>query len=114
MEYLPKKKSDIQFNGIIKFDGVFWKRQGISEVQKEFDDRYNDIKLKFEELQEEFYWNKIVYESNISFEPIIGEIYHLYENDDNNFLSLISPNEWNMNYVGSFKLKHNKKWQKIQ
>ena len=114
MEYLPKKKSDVQFNGMIKFDGASWKKQGIDEVQKEFNDRFDDIKKKFDELQEEFYWNKIIYESKIRFEPIIGQTYHLYENDKGNFLSLISPNEWKMNYIGSFKLKHNKKWQKTQ
>ena len=71
MEYLPKKKSDVQLNGIIKFDGAFWKNIGITEVQREFDDRLDDIRKKYDELQEEFYWNKLVYESEIRFEPII-------------------------------------------
>ena len=115
MKYLPKKKSDVQFNGVIKFDGASWKSLGIIEVQKEFDERFNDIKKKFDELQEEFYWNKLVYESQINFQPVIGNVYHLYERDDNtNFLSLIAPNEWGMSYIGSFKLKHNRKWEKIQ
>jgi len=114
MKYLPKKKSDVQLNGIIKFDGSSWKKLGITEVQREFDDRLDDIRKKYDELQEEFYWNKLVYESEIRFEPIIGQIYHLYEKDDNRFLSLIAPNEWHMPYIGSFKLKYNRKWERIQ
>lgn len=115
MEYLPKKKSDVQLNGVIKFDGASWKKLGITEVQREFDDRLDDIRKKFDELQEEFYWNKLVYESEIRFEPVIGQIYHLYENDnEHRFLSLIAPNEWWMTYIGSFKLKHNRKWEKVQ
>lgn len=113
MEYLPKKKSDVQFNGI-KFDGSSWKKHGIDEVQKELNDKFNDIKKQFDELQEEFYWNKLVYESEIRFEPNIGQIYHLYEKENGDkFLSLISPNEWKMDYVGSFKLKY-RKWKKVQ
>lgn len=114
MDYHPKKKSDVEFNGVINFDGTSWKNSGIREVQREFNDRFNNIKKEYDELQSEFYWNKLIYESEIRFEPIIGEVYHLYERDDNiKFLSIIAPNEWKMNYIGSFKLKHNKKWQKI-
>ena len=29
------------------------------------------------------------------------------------FLSLIGPKEWNMLYIGSFKLLSNNKWEKI-
>jgi len=86
---------------------------GINEVQKEFDDRLDDIRKKYDELQEEFYWNKLVYESEIKFEPVIGQIYHLYDKDEGRFLSLIAPNEWDMPYVESFKLKHNRKWKRI-
>jgi len=115
MEYLPKKKSDVQLNGIIEFDGISWKKLGITDVQREFDDRLDDIRKKYDELQEEFYWNKLVYESEIRFEPRIGVIYHLYEKSNGDkFLSLIAPNEWHMECIGSFKLKYNRKWEKVQ
>ncbi len=115
MDYLPKKKSDVQLTGIIEFNGASWKKLGINEVQKEFDDRLDDIRKKYDELQEEFYWNKLVYESEIRFEPGVGKIYHLYEKSNGvRFLSIISPNEWHMVHIGSFKLKHNRKWKKIQ
>ena len=48
------------------------------------------------------------------FEPVIGETYHLYVGSDGkNFLSLISPNEWNRECLGSFQLTTEQKWIKI-
>jgi Protein of unknown function (DUF2452) len=35
----------------------------------------------------------------------------LYRGDDGiNFLSLISPQEWNKEHIGTFKLNSDKKW----
>jgi hypothetical protein len=116
MRYLPKKKSDVQLTGgMIDFDGTSWKKLGITDVQREFDDRFNDIKKKYDELQDEFYWNKLVYESEIRLEPKIENLYHLYENENGStFLSIIAPDEWEMDYIGTFKLKYNRKWEKVQ
>ena len=51
----------------------------------------------------------------MKFEPKTSIIYHLYERDnDVRFLSIISPNEWNKKNIGYFKLKYNRKWEKIQ
>jgi hypothetical protein len=113
MYLIPKKKSDVQLNGNIKFDGSLWKSNGIKESQNEFDERYEEIKNQFEKLQEDFYWNKIVYESKFNFEPKIGNIYHLYENENENILSIISPTEWKKKHIGSFRLKYNMKWERI-
>jgi hypothetical protein len=56
---------------------------------------------------EEFEWNELVYSAKFSFEPVIGEIYHLYRDAEINFLSLIGPNEWNKAYW-TFKLNSEK------
>ena len=54
------------------------------------------------------------YNSSFSFKPEKGEIYHLYQRKDEKlFLSIISPDEWNMVYIGSFRLDSNDKWEKI-
>jgi hypothetical protein len=63
---------------------------------------------------EEYEWNQLVYNAKFSFEPIIGEIYHLYrDHNGEDFLSLISPNEWNKEHLGSFRLNSDKKWVKF-
>jgi hypothetical protein len=96
----------------IKIDDlVSWKARGITNVNKEFENKFNELKLQYQKLMEEYEWNEIVYSSKFSFEPVIGEIYHLYRGDDGvNFLSLIAPNEWNKEHVGTFQLNSDKKW----
>ena len=97
---------------VIKMDDVVsWKSRGISNVNKEFENKFNELKTQYLNLMKEYEWNELVYNSKFSFEPVIGEIYHLYTGDDGiNFLSLISPQEWNKEHIGTFKLNSDKKW----
>lgn len=92
-------------------DIVSWKSRGITNVNKEFENKFNELRIQYEILMEEFEWNELVYNARFSFEPVIGEIYHLYKGDDGiDFLSLISPQEWNKEHIGTFKLNSEKKW----
>ncbi len=97
---------------LIKVDDVVsWKSRGISTVNKEFENKFNELKIQYQNLINEFEWNELVYSAKFSFEPVIGEIYHLYVGDDGiNFLSLISPQEWNKEHLGTFRLNSDKKW----
>ena len=100
---------------IIKVDDVAaWKGRGVRNVNKEFENKFNELKLQYQNLMEEFEWNEMVYNSKFSFEPIIGEIYHLYASvNATYFLSLIPPNEWNKEHIGTFQLNSDKKWVKL-
>lgn len=90
---------------------VSWKSRGIDTVNKEFGNKFNELKLQYEKLMQEFEWNELVYNAKFSFEPVIGEIYHLYKGADGmDFLSLIGPQEWNKEHIGTFKLNSDKKW----
>ena len=97
---------------VIRIDNIIsWKSRGITTVNKEFENKFNELKLQYDKLIQEFEWNELVYNSKFSFEPVIGEIYHLYSGTDGiNFLSLISPTEWNREHIGSFILNSDKKW----
>lgn len=96
----------------IKMDDVVsWKSRGISNVNKEFENKFNELKIQYQKLMQEYEWNELVYSARFSFEPVIGEIYHLYRGEDGiNFLSLISPKEWNKEHIQTFKLNSEKKW----
>ena len=73
-------------------DVVSWKSRGIENVNKELGNKFNELKLQYQKLMEEYEWNELVYSAKFSFEPVIGEIYHLYRDASGiNFLSLISP-----------------------
>lgn len=97
---------------IIKVDDVVsWKSRGIHNVNKEFQNKFDELKEQYQNLMEEYEWNELVYGSKFTFEPVIGEIYHLYiGNDGLHFLSLIGPQEWNKQHIGTLKLNSDKKW----
>ncbi len=97
---------------VIKVDNlVSWKSSSIHKVNKEFEQKFVELKTQYENLMREYEWNELVYNAKFSFEPVIGEIYHLYlGNDGLPFLSLIAPQEWNKEHLGTFKLNSDKKW----
>jgi hypothetical protein len=90
-----------------------WKEPRVLNVNKQFEDRFEQLKKEYQKLIDEYKWNDLVYKSKFSFEPVIGKIYHLYYGVDGKiFLSLIQPNEWNREHIGSFKYNHDNKWIK--
>ena len=92
-------------------DLVSWKSRGITSVNKELAGKFEELKLQYQNLVEEYEWNELVYTAKFAFEPVIGEIYHLYVGKDgSNFLSLIGPLEWNREHIGTFKMNSDKKW----
>lgn len=91
-----------------------WKNEKILKTNHYFNKKYDEIKKEYEKLVEEFEWNKVVYGSNYNFQPIIGEKYHLYRrNNGEMFLSLIEPNSWKQEYIGTFEMDSDNKWKKI-
>jgi Protein of unknown function (DUF2452) len=97
---------------VIKLDDVVtWKRQGIHKVNREFESKFSELKNEYNKLIEEYQWNDMIYNAKFTFEPVVGEIYYMYINKEGNeFLSMISPQEWNQEYVGTFKLNSERKW----
>ena len=99
----------------IKLDDVDgWKQTQVSQVNKFFSTKYDELKQQLLDLYEEIAWNELVYTSEIRFVPVVGQIYYLYKRDDNSiFLSLITPEEWNQEFVGATKIDTNNKWTKV-
>ena len=84
------------------------------KANKYFSSQLSELKDKYNQLKEEYEWTAQVYESEYSFQPILGEVYHLYSKRDGcKFLSLISPSEWGQQHIGSFKLLNNGNWKKL-
>ena len=95
-------------------DIAVWKGVSVNKVNKQFSAKFNELKEEYRKLVEEYQWNDLVYKSKFNFEPVIGENYHLYVSDDGGmFLSLIEPNMWNREHIGSFTLNSERKWIKI-
>ena len=89
-------------------------KSSISTANHYFESRLKELKEEYKKLIQEYNWTKLVYESTYNFQPIVGDVYHMYEKKDKTlWLSLIGPNEWNQPYVGSFKLLTDGKWEKV-
>ncbi|MDB4075716.1 DUF2452 domain-containing protein [Crocinitomicaceae bacterium] len=92
-----------------------WKSRGINSFNHVLKSKIEGIKDEYETLVKTYELNELIYNAKYSFEPIIGEVYHLYEKDnmDENFLSIIPPHTWKRKHLGSFKLSSEKVWSEI-
>lgn len=96
-------------------DVASWKVNGINRVNKDLASKFQDLKEEYNRLMKEFHWNELVYNARFSFEPVVGEVYHLYRNKEGKeFLSIISPNEWRQEYIGTTMLNSDRKWVLIE
>jgi hypothetical protein len=80
-----------------------------------FESERDEIIKRIEKLYEEYNDSIMVWESKISFEPVVGHTYYLYEFNNVKTLSLISPEQWDKfdSFIGKFKLTSDRKWIKI-
>jgi len=107
--------TNVSAPAIILDDVGAFKERGVTKVQKTFNAKYKEFVDDYNELLDSVKLNNLIYNSNYSFEPVIGEIYHLYErNNGQCFLSLIGPKEWNMKHITSVRLNSEHKWVLIK
>ncbi len=96
-------------------DTTAWKNRSINKVNHKINTKFLELKAAYEKMMAEFEYNKIIFNSEFNFEPVIGEIYHLYNRKSGKtFLSLISPNECNFDHIGSFYLNVDQTWKKVE
>ena len=91
-----------------------WRNDGVQRVNRQFKSKFEEVRKEYEELIRKFQYNDLVYNSKFSFEPNIGEVYHLYnDRKKESFLSIISPNQCAFHHLGSFRLNTDKMWEKL-
>jgi hypothetical protein len=93
-----------------------WRGKVTPEVKHYFQERFNHLVAEYNKLVDEYQTNQLMYESDISFTPVIGEQYHLYErNNGTRFISMLAPSytKWG-GYMGTFKLKAQYTWERIK
>lgn len=92
----------------------FWKQKNLLKLNKFYSAEFEELKQKYESLVTNFKWNDLIYHSKFNFEPVIGETYFLYRKPNGElFLSIISPDSWEFEFVGSFRLTSSNRWEKI-
>lgn len=95
-------------------DVSLFRTESSKKMIASFERERQEIVERIEKLQDEYTTSMMVWESKISFEPIVGKPYHLYNFGGENILSLIAPNEWSKGefHIGTFLLNSDNKWIK--
>jgi hypothetical protein len=72
-----------------------------------------EITKEYEKLMSEIKTNERLYMASHNFEPISGEIYHLYKKKSGEeFFSLISPEQWKkFDFIGSYRFLSDGRWE---
>jgi hypothetical protein len=86
------------------------------KVKKYFTSKFDEIAKQYEHLLAEISINERLYSSKHNFEPVAGNDYYLYKKQNGeDFLSIISPDEWthNFEYIGKFQLLTDGRWIKV-
>lgn len=77
------------------------------------------LALQAQEIQMRKELSMIIYSAKLSFTPVIGNLYYLYEkNDDTHFVSMVSPKEWGgsgpfKSFIAQVKLLADHTWLEI-
>ena len=93
---------------ITSTDNVAWKNRSIHKINSKV-----EAKAAYKKMMEEFEYNQLIFNAKFTFEPIVGQVYHLYQRDNGeNFLSIIAPYQCDFNHMGSFYLNADLIWEK--
>lgn len=99
---------------IVPTDLSGFKARGISEVERDLQQKLVEIREEYLAAIDHFNWNKLVYEAEINFEPVVGETYHLYQTGGRRLLSMIGPKEWSMRHLATFRLNVDRQWLLVE
>ena len=106
--------TDVSAPVITTTDSLAWKNRNINKVNKHVQAKYNELKAAYDQMMQQYEYNTLVYDAAFSFEPVVGDNYHLYLRENNStFLSIIAPEECSFNHIGSFYLDADGLWHKI-
>jgi len=99
---------------IVPNDLTSFKTRGISKVERELEQKLIEMREQYIRTIDQFNWNKLLYEAEINFEPVIGQSYHLYEIRKKYTLSMIPPEEWIYPLLGTFRLNADQQWEPLE
>lgn len=99
---------------IVPNDLTSFKSRGISEVERDLQQKLQEIRETYLRTIDHFNWNKLVYEADIQFEPIVGGTYHVYEMRGRRMLSMIAPEEWGQKHLATVRLNVDRQWKIVE
>jgi Protein of unknown function (DUF2452) len=102
--------------GVIKHQALLAMEEQTNMQLNQIREQVDLLAKQAQKIQERKELSMLVYDAKISFKPVIGQVYHLYEkHDGTNLLSLVSPNEWGgkgpfKSFVATVKLLADHTW----
>jgi len=97
----------------------------LAAVEEQAEMQLNEIREQLElllkqarNIKERVAFSQQVYEADINFVPVVGEVYHMYEKQDGSYIiSLVAPWEWKKipykSFTGSIKLLADRTWYPV-
>tara|TARA_B100000941_G_C28483212_1_gene543429 strand:+ start:659 stop:1072 length:414 start_codon:yes stop_codon:yes gene_type:complete len=99
---------------VIKIPNVdSFKQKGVEKVSKQLQTELEELQSKIKDFVKSASDTQKVYTAKFKFEPLVGETYFLYEGEGEDYLSLISPDQWEKKFLGAFRLSSEYKWERI-
>jgi len=99
---------------IVPNDLTNFKSRGLSQVERNLQQKLVELRESYITAIEQFNWNKLVYEADIRFEPIVGRVYHLYKLSKGYSLSMIEPELWHQPHVATLRLNVDRQWELVK
>jgi len=121
-----KDKVEIKFNllpygsnvgapNITKEDVSVFLQNSTTKYNHFVEQKFDELMTQMNNLVNSYKLNEVVYNSEIRFEPIMGDTYFLYERKNGQkFLSMITPQEWKMSYICTVRLNTDGQWVLIE
>ena len=119
--YVPDRKlksypTEIGSQKFSPDDITLFKIEKTNKLKHHYTSKFEEIQKEYQKLMEEISINERLYLAKHNFEPIPGQCYFLYQKENTEFLSIISPKEWGnkYEYIGEFKFLFDGRWEKVK
>lgn len=136
-----KEKEDLYYQGpqsmspvplhvasaVIKpLDGNNIRSVALTTMEKQANQQIEMLKRQAElimqqvrEIEQRVQVSAQIYQADMNFEPAIGNKYYLYSKSDKRFMSMIGPNEWDveekeLKYMATIELNPDKTWEILE
>ena len=92
-------------------------KEGVGRQIRQLHDQIEVLMKQAQKIQERRIISERVYQAHLNYEPVIGQVYYLYEKDTGqDIISIISPEEWGYKrykysrYIAKIKLLADNTW----
>lgn len=110
--FLPYPTSTLS-PAIVPNDLTSFKSRGVSQVERDLQQKLLEIREQYMTAITHFNWNKLAYEADINFEPVVGQTYYLYNARGRNLLSMIAPEQWYQKHLATIRLNVDRQFELV-